>query len=122
MLNDKSLTELRNIAHGLGVSDIFSKSRNHLIQDIERKHEELIPREKIIIPLPPYDARLMTGTPNQMCDKEALMELLEPYIKRGLKVSIENETWKFSCGKKMDSGNLRMPLRIALLKAAEVLN
>jgi hypothetical protein len=32
-----------------------------------------------------------------------------------------DEMWKFSFGKKNDSGTLRMPLRIALMKAQEVL-
>ena len=54
-------------------------------------------------------------------DKAQLMELLEPYIKRGLKVVISDETWRFSRGNKNDSGTLRMPIRIALKKAAEVL-
>lgn len=123
MLNEKTLTELRTIAQGLGVGDIFSKSPNQLIQDIELKHKELIPQPKIPAPpLAPYDARLMTAQPGAMCDKESLMELLEPYIKRGLKVEIGDENWKFSFGKKNDMGTLRMPLRTALKKAAEVLS
>lgn len=121
MLIEKSLTELRTIAQGLGVSDIFSKSPNQLIQDIELKHQDLMPLEKIVIPLPHYDARLMTAAPAEMCNKENLMELLQPYIKRGLKVIIGDETWRFSFGKKNDSGTLRMPLRVALRKAGEVL-
>lgn len=121
MLDQKSLTELRTIAQGLGVSDIFSKAPNQLIQDIERKHKELIPQEKIAIPLPHYDARLMTATPGEMCSKEVLLDLLTPYIKRGLKVELGDETWKFSFGKKTDTGTLRMPLRTAIKKAQEVL-
>jgi len=121
MLKDKSLTELRDIAQGLGVDDIFSKSLPQLIQDVEKKHKDLIPLPKIEIPQPQYDARLMTAAPNEMCNKDALMELLEPYIKRGLKVEIGEEAWKFSRGNKNDSGTLRMPLRVALKKAAEVL-
>lgn len=121
MLAQKSLTELRAIAQGLGVSEIFSKAPNQLIQDIQLKHKDLITPEKITIPAPHYDARLMTASPAQMCDKDILLGLLEPYIKRGLKVDIGDETWKFSFGKKMDSGTLRMPLRIALTKAQEVL-
>lgn len=122
MLADKSFTELRTIAQGLGVTDIFSKSVPQLIQDIEQKHSDLIPVEKIIIPQSPYDARLMNARPNEMCDKNALLVLLEPYIKRGLKVIIGDDTWRFSFGNKNDTGTLRMPLRIALKKAAEVLS
>jgi len=116
MLNEKSLTELRTIAQGLGVEEIFTKSHAHLVQDIEKKHGELIPKEKIVVPV--QYKMLPTG---DKCDKGELMQFLEPYIKRGLKVVIGDETWKFSFGKKNDSGTLRMPLRIALRKAAEVL-
>lgn len=122
MLKEKSLTELRTIAQGLGVTGIFAKSQAHLIQDIEKKHKELIPPEKVIIPKPEYDARLMNKPPARMCDKDALLDLLKPYIARGLKVKIEDEMWNFSCGKKQDMGTLRMPLKIALKKAEEVLN
>lgn len=122
MLNEKSLTELRTIAQGLGVSGIFAKSQAHLIQEIEKKHKELIPPEKVTIPKPEYDARLMNRAPAKMCDKDALLELLKPYIERGLKVTIENEIWSFSYGKKNDTGTLRMPLKIALKKAEEVLS
>lgn len=121
MLNDKTLTELRNIAQGLGINEIFSKAPNQLMQDIEQKHKQLIPPPSIPLPAPHYDARLMTAAPGVMCDKDSLMELLQPYIKRGLKVDIGDETWKFSFGKKVDTGTLRMPLRTALRKAGEVL-
>ncbi len=117
MLKKKSLTELRTIAQGLGVEDIFSKSLAHLKQEIEKKHGELIPKEKIVIPVE-YKT-LPTGN---IIDKEELMELLQPYIARGLKVIISDETWKFSLGKRNDSGTLRMPVRIALKKAQEILN
>ena len=116
MLNDKSLTELRTIANGLGIKDIFSKSPAVLIHDIEVKHSALIPKEKIIVPI---EYRLISST--DMCDKDELLELLEPYIQRGLKVFIGDETWRFSFGNKNDSGTLRMPYKIALKKAAEVL-
>jgi len=116
MLDDKTLTELRTIAQGLGVDDIFSKSPAHLMQDITQKHGELIPKEKIVIPIE-YKT-LPTG---DIIDTTQLMELLEPYIKRGLRVVLSEETWKFSRGNKNDSGTLRMPIRIALKKAAEIL-
>lgn len=117
MLKEKSLTELRTIAQGLGVVDIFSKSLPHLIQAIEKKHSDLIPKEKIVIPV-----EYRTLPSGDICDKVLLMELLEPYIKRGLKVVIGEETWKFSFANKEDSGTLRMPLRVALKKAQETLD
>ena len=117
MLEKKTLTELRTIAQGLGVTEIFSKSKAHLLQGIEQKHKDLIPVEKIIIPI-----EYKTLPSGKMSDKEQLMDLLQPYIKRGLKVVIEEETWRFSFGRKSDSGTLRMPLRIALKKAQEILS
>ena len=116
MLKDKSLTELRNIAHGLGVDDIFSKSVAHLIQDVEKKHGELIPQPKIVVPVE-YRAIPL----GDMIDKDELLGLLKPYTDRGLKVSFTDDTWRYSFGNKNDSGTLRMPYKIALKKAAEVL-
>lgn len=116
MLNEKSLTELRTIAHGLGVEDIFSKSVASLIQEIEKAHKELIPTPKVSVPI---EYKTISTAPE--CDKDELMELLQPYIQRGLKVAIADETWRFSYGKRQDTGTLRMPIRTALRKAQEVL-
>lgn len=116
-LHEKTLTELRTIAHGLGVDEIFTKTPAVLIHDIEVKHSALIPKEKIVIPV---EYRLISST--DMCDKTELLELLEPYIKRGLKVVIGEDTWRFSFGNRNDTGTLRMPIRIALKKAAEILS
>lgn len=122
MLSEKTLTELRTIAQGLGISDIFSKSPVQLMQDIEQKNRQLIPQPKIDIPLPVYDARLMTAIPGEMCDIDTLKEMLKPFTDRGLKVSFTNEMWRYSIGKKEDTGTLRMPLRTALKKAQEILS
>ncbi len=117
MLDKKTLTELRTIAQGLGVTGIFSKSLAQLKQDIQQKHTDLIPQEKIVVPV-----EYRTLSTGNMCNKDELMEQLQPYISRGLKVVIGEEMWKFSFGKKNDSGTLSMPMRIALKKAAEILN
>lgn len=121
-LEAKSLTQIRNIAHVLGVKDIFVKTSAELIQEIHAKNNDFAPKAKVHVPLPPYDARLMTAKPNAMCDKNQLMALLQPFIERGLKVELKEETWHYRYGIKNDSGTLRMPLRTALKKAQEILS
>lgn len=118
MLKDKSLTELRTIAHGLGVSDIFSKAPHQLIQDIEQKNKDLIPRPSP----PPPQLQFINARATDMCDAVNLRELLQPFIDRGLSVEINDEGWKFWKGIKMDTGTLKMPLKTVLRKAQEVLS
>jgi hypothetical protein len=119
-LGEKSVTELREIAQGLGVGDVFTKTIPQLMQDIEQKHKDLMPAPKIE-PAIPNDGRFRSGKPSEECSEAALLEVLEPYIARGLKVSFKDGMWRMSFGVKNDTGTMRMPLRIAAMKARDVL-
>jgi len=52
MLDGKSLTELRQIAQGYGVSDLFQKTDIQLKQAISLKQKEMQPKPEIVIPKP----------------------------------------------------------------------
>jgi len=116
MLDKKGLPELRAIAQGLGVSDIFSKNINILKQDILLKSDKLIPAPADVVIV-----EYKTIPAGDSIDKDVLLDLIKPYIKRGLKVSFTEETWRFSFGNKHDSGTLSMPYKVAIKKAQEVL-
>lgn len=120
MLRSKSLTELRGLAQALGVSDIFQKDHAHLVQAIELKTQNIAPPVVPAIPKPEYDARLMTRPPSKRSSEAELRELLQPYVDRGMRLEITEEQWKIAIGKKNDQGTLRMPLRV-MLKCAEEL-
>lgn len=119
---NRSLTELRGLAQLLGVQDVFSMDRAHLQQAIDLKQQEAMPKPVPPLTLPPYDARLMKKSPARMSDKALLDDLLAPYVERGLKVTYPDpETWEFRCGKKIDTGTMRMPPRLILQCAESVL-
>lgn len=120
MLN-KSLVELRGIAQSLGIPDIFQKDKPQLVQAIELKQEAFIPAPKVEIPRPEYDARLMTKPPSQLSERVEVEELLAPFVARGMHLKFDEERWYMSFGKKTDEGTLRMPLRVALRCAEEIM-
>ncbi len=115
MLQGKSLTELRGIAQGYGIVDVFKQTENELRQSISLKQQEMQPKPKIEIPKPEYDARLMTKPPSKKSDQELALEMLAPYIARGLHLTFPTpEEWHMRMGKKEDTGTVRMPLRTLL--------
>ena len=121
MLRGKSVHQLRSIAQGYGVADIFSKDDKQLIQAIELKQQDMIPDPVINVPQPEYDARLMTKPPAKRSDQEAIKDLLAPYVARGLKLTIDHERWYMSNDKRTDEGTLRMPLRVVLRCAERIM-
>lgn len=122
MLREKSLTDIRSIAQGYAIPDIFAKDRLQLEQAIEQKQKDMIPKAEITVIQPEYDPRLMTKTPARKSDKEMIEDLLAPYVVRGLRLSFTPEGWSMSYDKRNDSGTLRMPPRIVLKCADRVLN
>lgn len=125
MLQDKSMHELRLIASSYDIADVFSKSQTQLIDAIRLKQagdiEGLRPPPP---PKPEYDARLMTQRPSNYVTKEEVLALLQPLISvHGLHITFpEPERWHMSCGKKEDSGSMRMPLRVIYGCAAKVVS
>lgn len=113
-LSTKSFTQLRIIAQGLGIADVFQMDRAHLQQAIEAKQQAMIPAPKIEIPKPEYDARLMTKPPAKKSDQQMVEELLQPYVQRGLRLSFDDERWYMQWDKRNDQGTLRMPPRVVL--------
>ena len=121
-LASKSIHDLRSIAQSFGVADIFSKSKEHLIQAIELKQAKLVPEPPIVIPKPEYDARLMTKPPSKSSTQDDVVELLAEHVARGLHLSFpEPERWHMQWGKKEDTGTLRMPLRVVLSCANQIM-
>jgi hypothetical protein len=114
MLEQKSLHQLRQIAQGYGIPDIFAKTDVQLRQLIGLKQQEMQPKptpEPVKIP---YDARLMTRPPSKICTPETLRELLDTHIKQGLHITFTDEEWSMVWGKRTDSGTMRQPLRNVL--------
>lgn len=120
-LRKKSLTDLRAIAQSYSIPDMFQKTDIQLIQAIEDKQTEMLPKAVIEIPKPEYDARLMDKPPARLSDRGLVEELLAPHVSKGLHLSFDEERWYIKFGKKTDEGSLRMPARSILNCANNVL-
>lgn len=118
----KSIHDLRVIAQSMGVDDIFEKDAKHLIQEIEVKTDSYKPPPPVQLPpRNPYDFRLLIDEPDPLADLDEVVELLEPLIALGLRVSFDEEHWFMSFGVKTDTGNLRTPLRDMLACAENLM-
>jgi hypothetical protein len=123
-LATKGIHELRTIAFNLKVPDVFNLTRDRLIHQIELKRVAEAKPEPVRIEPPAYDARLMTKPPSKKATKAEVEELLREHMARGLifRVDENEETWQMWCGKKLDTGSMRMPLRVILLCADRVIS
>ena len=99
------------------MKDITSLTRALLEQEIKSKSTALA-GEKLVIP----QIIIKQVANTSYCDESELLEVLQPYIQRGLKVSILDNMWRFSFGLKSDTGTMTMPIRMALRKAQEILS
>ena len=122
-LEDKNIHELRAIAEGYGVGDLFSLPQNKLIREIRKSQDvrakEIVPE----MPKPEYDPRIRNKPPAKVCDQESILRYLEPYISRGLIVGFpEPERWHMRYNKKEDSGTMRMPPRVVIKCAERVMS
>lgn len=117
-LERKSLSELREIAQSFGIGDIFEKTTTQLAQEIAIKHKPAPVKQEL--PKIPNDVRLTDAKPAAIGSPQEIVELLEPYIKRGLKLELHAETWDMHSGVKHDSGSMRMPLKHILMCARKV--
>lgn len=107
----KSIHDLRVMAQAFGVTDIFEKDSKALTQAIEIKQQTFAAPAPTLPARPEYDARLMTAVPNDLGSPMEITNMLEDYIKLGLKLSFDEEHWHMTYAKRTDTGTLRMPIR-----------
>lgn len=120
-LRNKSVHQLRAIAQGYSIPDIFQMDDKQLIQAIELKQQDMIPEPALVIPAPAYDARLMTKPPSRLSDEAQIREILAPHVAAGLRVTFDPERWYLQWDKRTDEGTLRMPLRTVLHCANQIM-
>lgn len=84
-----------------------------MVQEIRLKQEAMPQPKAPPVLQPPYDSRLMTKPPSRRTNSQEIVDLLEPFIKRGLHLKFDDngERWFMVFGKKTDEGSIRMPLR-----------
>lgn len=116
----KSLTELRGLAQSMGIKWSFSDDMNTLKQKIALRQTDMLPPPVLpVIPIPD-DQRMRTLPPSKVSNENIIMQMLQPYIARGLHVTIENNHFHFRYGERTDSGTMRQPPRVVLGCAARL--
>jgi len=115
-VHDKSIHQLRAIAEGYGIPNIFSKQKHELVQAIELCQKAQLPDQKITPPpRREYDTRIMSRRPANSFSKEDALDVLEPYFVYGLKIEFPDpDRWHMTLKGKEDTGTMRMPLRVLL--------
>ena len=119
-MQNKSITELRGIAQSMGCVWGFADDAPTLIQKIELKRDLTVPPAKPVeIPLPP-DQRLRSRPPSKVSDEQLILNLLKPYIDRGLRITFseDGQSWEMMFNKKTDTGTMRQP-PVNVLRCAE---
>ena len=118
----KSIVELRGIAQAIGAKYSFGDDANKLQRAIDKRLAERIPEPPPLEESTPMDHRLRSKPPARGITQRQLDEALSDHKGRGLKLYFpKEETWQISFNKKHDSGTLRMPLRVILKCADEIL-
>lgn len=121
-LKDKSIIELRSIAQGLGITIQFSDGKEELVRKIDNGLDKQLPPSPSLPPNVPTDMTLRTRPPSKNVTQVAIMDKMTPLIARGLKVTFPCEDqWHFAFGKRSDSGTLRMPMRVVIECANNVM-
>lgn len=114
-MKSKSLIELRGIAQSLNIPDIFQKDQVQLIQAIELKQQGFMPKPEAAIP-----HVIIVDKAKDTTDTNAIKNMLEPFIQRGLHLSFDATRWYMKHGKRTDEGTLTMPLRVVLRCAEKI--
>jgi hypothetical protein len=110
-LEDRSLTELRALAQAMGAKFAFADDKSKIIANIREHMAAKVPKPRIPDLVEPSDQSLIIVPPKYVCTQKQIVDALQPYTLKGLVIRFPTEDqWMLSCGKKEDSGTLRMPL------------
>lgn len=123
-LRAKSVTALRTIADSFGVRDIFNLDKAALIQAIEAKRaysDDKKQRDEIDRIVFRQKDFLSRQQPVDAPTELQVLDVLEPCLQRGLRVSFEGGRWYMECGGRTDEGSLTMPLRVIVECAGNIL-
>jgi hypothetical protein len=121
-LESKSITELRGMFSSMGGNVNFSDSKTTLITKIGLRISDRMPKVQPIQTAIPEDQRLRCIAPARNMNQQDVSEALKPFIEAGLQLSFpEHDSWQMLFRKKTDSGSLRVPLRVIVGCAREVM-
>ena len=123
VLDNKTIPELRAIAEGYGIPDLFSKDKAELLQAIRGKQTASIPVPVFVEPVQnDYDSRLMTKRPAKETTQAVAVEILADYVRQGLELTFpEPDRWSMRYKDRTDSGTMRMPPRTMLYCANKLM-
>lgn len=121
-LEQKSITELRGMAQAIGVKIDFGYGKARLIELIGAAMLAKLPKAPDPVPVVPEDQRLRTVPPAKNCEQYQVEEALKPWIDKGLRLSFPKvDEWRMEFLRKHDTGTMRMPLRVIIGCARDVM-
>jgi len=113
-LEQRSLTELRAMAAAVGVTVSFADTKSALIKAIRAQVDAKASKP---LPFAPIGV-----TPHEGSSQMNVMNALRTLIDRGLIVTFPtHDTWHCERNKKVDSGNINMPL-LSIVRCAEAVS
>lgn len=118
----KTIVELRAMAHALGCKFTFADNEAMLRRKIDEAVQKKAPPAATYDPVTAPDWRLTTRPPARWCDQDMIKEALSGHIERGMRLSFPTpETWRMAFDKREDTGSIRMPLRVVVKCADQIL-
>jgi hypothetical protein len=117
-LAERSIHDLRSIAQGYGIANLFQLDKPALLQQIRLKQQDMQPKTSNVPEVAPYDGRLFGDQPLETSE-DNLREVLQEHISRGLKLDfLPPDAWRLRIADREDTGTLRQPL-FKIVQAAD---
>lgn len=103
----KSRDELENIANKLGLVVTDTETSDMVAERIALITSQVKPTSNVVG---------LTGAiyKGDITTRKELMRELQGHMKAGLKVKVDDESWQFTYGLKIDSGTLNQPMKVIL--------
>lgn len=116
MLTHKSIHELRAIADSLNIIDLFSLTKEDLIEEIKKK--SIIKKPD---PAPEVEYVLPELNKPPSSRRAEIRHILTPYTNIGLHLSFDDGTWHMKYGLKEDSGHMTSLDRVIIAAAKKMI-
>lgn len=121
-LEERSITELRAMAQAMDATFSMGDDKSALMGIIRDCMAAKVPKPHIPDELKPADQRFTVMPPKYVCTQNDVLDVLKPYVDRGLKVSFPTvDQWMMKFDKKEDSGSMLVPPLVIVRCAKEIM-
>lgn len=118
----RSIHELRGMVSAMGGRLDFGDDKKKLAAKIKSMLDAQLPQPQVMIPDMPEDMRLRIVPPARNLPRDQVIAALSEYTERGMRLSFPRpDQWRMEFMKKHDTGTMRMPLRVIVGCAQQVM-